>query len=86
VGRALQLEVPTAGAVSIPSQKVGGGECWNSGPGGWLEAVAASIHLKAVAASIQLEVTVVATLEAARLRETFPTTSRVFGPYKNHVT
>jgi hypothetical protein len=85
VGCALQLEVPTTGAVSIPSQKVGG-ECWNSGPGGWLEAVAASIHLKAVAASIQLEVTVVATLEAARLRETFPTTSRVFGPYKNHVT
>jgi hypothetical protein len=39
-------------------------------------AAAASIQLKAVAA----------TLEAARLRETLPTASRVLGPYENPVT
>jgi hypothetical protein len=46
----------------------------------------ASIHLKAVAASIQLEVVVVAMLEAARLWETLPTASWVMGPYENPVT
>jgi hypothetical protein len=50
------------------------------------EAVAASIYLKAVAASIQLEAAVVATSEAARLRETLPTTSWVVGSYENLVT
>jgi hypothetical protein len=36
--------------------------------------VAICIHLKVVAASIQLEAVVAAMLEAARLRETLPTT------------
>jgi hypothetical protein len=85
VGLALELEVPTAAAASIPEWKVGE-ECWNSGLDGWLEVVVASIHLKAVAASIQLEVVVVAMLEAARLRETLPTASWVMGPYENPVT
>jgi hypothetical protein len=40
---ALQLEVATTAVVSVPSWKVGGGgECWNSGLDGWLEAVAAT--------------------------------------------
>jgi hypothetical protein len=53
------------------------GEVLELWPEGWLEAVAASIHLKAVAASIHKEAT--ATSEAARLRETLPTTSWVVG-------
>jgi hypothetical protein len=85
VGCALQLEVPTTVVASIPGWKVGE-ECWNSSLDGRLEAVAASIHLKVMAASIQLEVVVVATSEAARLRETLPMTSRVLGPYDNPVT
>jgi hypothetical protein len=44
------------------------------------------MYLKAVAANIQLEVVVVATSEAARLRETLPTASRVLCPYENLVT
>jgi hypothetical protein len=44
VGLALQLEVPTAVVANIRGQKVGE-ECWNFGLDGWLEAVAASIHL-----------------------------------------
>jgi hypothetical protein len=73
---ALQLEVPTAASASIPGQKVGK-ECCNSARYGRLEAVAASIHLEAA---------VPAMLEAARLWETLPTTSRVLGPYENRVT
>jgi hypothetical protein len=64
----------------------GRGGCWNSGLDGRLEVVAASIHLKAVAASIHLEAAVAATSEAARLRETLPTASRVVGPYENPIT
>jgi hypothetical protein len=45
VGLALQLEVPTAAATSIRGRKVGE-ECRNSGLDGWLEVVAASIHLR----------------------------------------
>jgi hypothetical protein len=82
---ALELEVPTAVVASIPGRKLGD-ECWNSGLDGQLEVVVASIHLKALAASIQLEVAVVATSVAARLRKTIPTTSRVVGPYENPVT
>jgi hypothetical protein len=52
-------------------------ECWNSGSDGWLEAVVASIQLEAVVA---------ATSEAAQLRETLPTSSRVFSLYENPVT
>jgi hypothetical protein len=85
VGLALELEVPTAVAASIPSRKVGE-ECWNSGLYGRLEAVTASIHLKAVVASIQLEAVMAATSEATRLRETLPTASRVVGPYENPIT
>jgi hypothetical protein len=48
--------------------------------------VVASIHLEAVVASIHLEVMTVATSEAAQLRETLPTSSRVVGPYENPVT
>jgi hypothetical protein len=62
VGLALQLEVPTAAATSIRGRKVGE-ECRNSGLDGWLEVVAASIHLAAAAA---------ATSEATQLRETLP--------------
>jgi hypothetical protein len=78
-GLALQPEVPTAAATSIPGWKVGE-ECWNSGLNGRLEVVAASIHLKVVAASIQQEAAVATTSEAALLRETLPTASRVLGP------
>jgi hypothetical protein len=53
---------------------------------GRLEAIAVSIHLKAVAASIQLEVAVVATSEAAWLQETLLMASRVLNPYENPVT
>jgi hypothetical protein len=49
VGLALQLEVPTV-AASICGPKVGE-ECRNSDLYDWLEAVAASIHLKALAAN-----------------------------------
>jgi hypothetical protein len=84
-GHALQQEVPTMAVASIPSRKVWE-KCWNSSLDGRLEAVAASIHLKAVVASIQLEATVAATPEAAWLRETLPTTSRLLGPYENPVT
>ncbi len=84
-GLALQLEVPTAAAASIPSRKVRE-ECWNSGLDSRLETMAASIYLKVVVASIHLEAAVVATLEAAQLWKTLPTTSRVVGPYENHVT
>jgi hypothetical protein len=84
VGLALQLEVPMVAAASIHSRKVGE-ECWNSGLDGRLEAVAASILLKVVVASIHLEATA-ATSEAARLRETLPTASRVVGPYDNPTT
>jgi hypothetical protein len=80
---ALQLEVPMA-AANILRWKVGE-ECWNSGLDGQLEAVATSIHLKAVVASIQQEVAVAATSEAIRLRVTLPTTSRVLGVYENPV-
>jgi hypothetical protein len=38
VGLALQLEMPTAAAASVPGRKVGE-ECWNSGLDGRLEAV-----------------------------------------------
>jgi hypothetical protein len=82
---ALELEVPTAVVASIPGRKLGD-ECWNSGLDGQLEVVVASIQLKALAASIQLEVAVVATSVAARLRKTIPTTLRVVGPYENPVT
>jgi hypothetical protein len=54
-----------------------GEQCWNSDLDGQLEAVTASIQLKAAA---------VATSEAARLWETLPTTSRVLGPFENPVT
>jgi hypothetical protein len=84
-GLALQLEVPTVAAASIPGQKVGE-EYWNSGLDGQVETVVANIHLKVVAASIQLEAAVASTLEAARLRETLPMTSRVLGLYENPVT
>jgi hypothetical protein len=84
-GLALQLEVPTVVAASILGRKVGE-ECWNSSLDGRLEAVVASIHLKAVVANIQLEAAVVATSEAARLRETLSTASWVLGPYENPVT
>jgi hypothetical protein len=84
VGLALQLEVPTVAAASIPYRKVGE-EWWNSGLD-QLEVVAASIHLKAVAVSIQLKAAVAATSEAAQLREIVPTTSQVLGPYENPVT
>jgi hypothetical protein len=40
VGLALQVEVPTVAAASIPDWKVGE-ECWNSGLDGRLEAMAA---------------------------------------------
>jgi hypothetical protein len=63
-----------------------GEEYWNSSMDGWLEAIAVSIHLKAVAAGIQLEVVVVATSEAAWLRETLLMASRVLDPYENPVT
>jgi hypothetical protein len=75
-GLALQLEVPTVVAASIPGRKVGE-EYWNFVLDGQLETVAASIQLEAVVAS---------TLEAAQLRETLPTTSRVLGLYENPVT
>jgi hypothetical protein len=75
-GLTLQLEVPTAAASSIPSQKVGE-ECYNSGLDGQLEVVVAII---------QLEATVAGTSKAARLRETFPMALQVVGPYKNPVT
>jgi hypothetical protein len=78
VGLALQLVVPTA-ASSIPGPKVGE-ECWNSSLYGWLEAVAASIHLEPVAASIYLEAAVAATSKAARLWKTLHTASRVLDP------
>jgi hypothetical protein len=82
---ALQLEVPTMAAASIPGRKVG--ECWKSGLDGRLEAVVASIHLEARAASIQLEEVVAATSEAAQLWETPPPTpSLVLEPYENLVT
>jgi hypothetical protein len=82
-GLAFQLEVPTTAAASIRGQKVGE-ECWNSGLDGRLEAVAASITLKAMAGSIHLEAA--ATSEAARLRETLPTASQVVGLYENPIT
>jgi hypothetical protein len=50
-GLALELEVPTVATASIPGRKVGE-ECWNSSLDDQLEAVVASIHLKAVVASI----------------------------------
>jgi hypothetical protein len=84
-GLALQLEVPTASAASIRSQKVGE-ECWNFGLDDWLEAVAASIHLKVVVANIHLEVAAAATSEAAQLRETLPMASLMVGPYENLAT
>jgi hypothetical protein len=56
-GLALQLEVSTAVAASIPGRKVGV-ECWNTGLDGRLEAVVANI---------QLEVAMAVTLEAVRL-------------------
>jgi hypothetical protein len=84
-GLALHLEVPMAAAACICGQKVGE-ECWNSGLDGRLEAVEASIHLKVVAANIHLEVATAASSEAAWLQETFPTASRVVGPYDNPVT
>jgi hypothetical protein len=76
VGLALQLEVPTAAATSIRSQKVGE-ECWNFGLDGRLEVVVASIYLKAVVASIHLAATAMS--KAAQLWETLPTASRVVG-------
>jgi hypothetical protein len=82
---ALQLEVPTTVAASIPGQKMGG-ECWNYGMYGRMEAVVASIQPQVVAASIHLEAAVAATSEAAQLWETLPTTSQVLGPYENPVT
>jgi hypothetical protein len=78
-GLAPQLEVPTAVVACIRGRDVGE-ECWNSGLDGRLEAVVASIHLKAMAATILLEVVMVATFEAARLWETLPTTSQNGGP------
>jgi hypothetical protein len=85
MGLALQLEVPTVVATSIPSQKVEE-ECWNSSLDVWLEAAVASIHLKAVVVSIQLEAAVAAMSKAARLQKTVPMASRVLGPYENPVT
>jgi hypothetical protein len=82
---ALQLEVPTVAVASIRGRKVRE-ECWNSGLDSRLETMAASIYLKVVVASIHLEAAAVATLEAAQLWKTLPTTSRVVGPYENHVT
>jgi hypothetical protein len=70
---------------SIPGRKVGE-EWYNSGLDGWLEAEAASIHLKVAAVSIQLEAVVAAMSEAAWLRETLLTTSQVVAPYENPVT
>jgi hypothetical protein len=67
---------PTTEVASIPSRKVKE-EYWNSG---------LDDRLEAVAVSIQLETMVVATSEAARLRETLPMVSRVLDPYKNTVT
>jgi hypothetical protein len=84
-GLALQLEMPTAAADSIPDRKMGK-ECWNSGLEGWLEAMAASIQLQVVAASIQLEVVVAATSEAAWVWDTLPMASGVLNPYVNPVT
>jgi hypothetical protein len=75
----------TVAATSIPDRKVGD-ECWNSGLNGRLEAVAVSIHLKAVVTSIQLEIAVAAMSEAARLWETLSTASRVMGLYENPIT
>ncbi len=75
-GLALQLEVSMVATSSILGRKVED-ECWNSGLNGRLEAVTTSI---------QLEAAVAATSEAARLRETLPTASRVVGPYENPVT
>jgi hypothetical protein len=43
-------------------------------------------RLEVVAVSMQLEAVVVATSEAARLRETLSTASRVLDPYENPVT
>jgi hypothetical protein len=68
--------VATTVVASIRDRKLGE-ECWNSGLGGRLEAMVASIHLKVGAASIHLEAMVAAMSEAARLQETLPTTSRV---------
>jgi hypothetical protein len=42
-GLALELEVPTTAAASIPGQKVGE-ECWNSALDGRLEVVVASMR------------------------------------------
>jgi hypothetical protein len=52
----------------------------------WGRSAGLCINLKAVAAGIQLEEAVEATLEAAQLRETLPTTSWMLGPYENPVT
>jgi hypothetical protein len=72
-GLALQLKVPTtAASISGPNVEE---EWWNSGLDGWLEVVAASIHLEAVVASIQLEAVVAAMSKSTRLRETLPTAS-----------
>jgi hypothetical protein len=85
VGLALQLEVPTV-AASIYGLKVGK-ECRNSDLYDRLEAVAASIHLKALAANyMQVEAPVAATSKATWLRETLSTTSWVLDPYENSVT
>jgi hypothetical protein len=51
-GIAHQLEMPMVAAASIPGWKVGK-ECYNSGLDGRLEAMAASIPLKAVAATLE---------------------------------
>jgi hypothetical protein len=75
-GLALQLEVPTTAAASIPGRKVGE-ECWNSG---------LDVRLEAVAASIQLETAVATKSEAAWSWETLPTTSLVLDPYETPVT
>jgi hypothetical protein len=85
VGLALQLEMPTAAATSVPGRKVGE-ECWNSGLDGRLEAVAASIQLQAMEASIQLDAAVMTTSEATWLWETLSMASRVLDPYENHIT
>jgi hypothetical protein len=77
--------VSTVVAASIHGWKVGE-KCWNSILDGQLEVVVANIHLKAVAASIHLEAVAAATSEAARVQETFPTTSWVVGPCENPVT
>jgi hypothetical protein len=44
------------------------------------------MQLETVAGSIQLEAAAAAMSEAAQLRETLPTTSRVLDPYENPVT